>query len=562
MITKYYFGVDVGTNSVRAGLFDNIGQLIDFQTKHIDVFNFKPNFYEQSSDQIWDAVIECLKRIILNCKPTIDINQIASIGFDATCSLVVLDENFNPVSVSPSNDQSINVIMWMDHRAKQEADLINSTNYERLDVVGGKISIEMDPPKILWLKRNLNDSCYSKVAHFFSLPDYLVWRSTNVGVRSVCTTGCKWLLISDFNQAKWDENFFKLIGLDDVLFYNKIGKEIKKPFEFVENLKISNELREKLGLNENTKVGISMIDAHAGGIGALALTKGYMAAKNIERKLEEILVVVSGTSTCLMFSSVERKFIQGIWGPYHNAMVPDMWLNEAGQSAAGKLIEFMVQTHPSYEILLKISSEKNQDSIYETLNDFLQKLSVEKKVSNMCYLTKDIHVYPDFHGNRSPLSDPNMLGQICGLDLDTGLESLALRYLATLQSLAYQTKQIIETMNVQSELKCMTIIGGLGLNKLYCQIQSDVCRIEVLVPKNSDSAVLFGSAILGASNCKDYKMSTFDDLIRNFSSLNSEFTKGDLFIPNRNIQEYHSKKYQVYLAMLDNQINYKKIMSI
>lgn len=162
---KYFLGVDVGTNSVRVGLFDSNGNLINIKTESIQVFNFKADFYEQSSEEIWNNVCKCINAILETHGEIKD--NIVSIGIDATCSLVVLDSNFHPVSVNLNGCPETNVITWMDHRAKEQAEFINSTNYQGLKSVGGSISPEMDPPKILWLKQNLYDSCYKRAEHFF-----------------------------------------------------------------------------------------------------------------------------------------------------------------------------------------------------------------------------------------------------------------------------------------------------------------------------------------------------------------------------------------------------------
>jgi D-ribulokinase len=188
---KYFLGVDVGTYSIRVGLFKETGELIDSKVETIHVYNFETDFYEQSSDEIWHAIC---KSIAFLCEKHANIRcDIVTVGFDATCSLVVLDEKFAPISVNPVRHETNanNVIMWMDHRAKDQAEFINSLKCECLSTVGGKISPEMDPPKILWLKQNFKE-CFDRAEHFFSLPDYLVWRATGVDVRSVCTTTCKW----------------------------------------------------------------------------------------------------------------------------------------------------------------------------------------------------------------------------------------------------------------------------------------------------------------------------------------------------------------------------------
>ena len=71
-------------------------------------------------------------------------HQVKGLGFDATCSLVI----------QSSEDLKWDIIMWMDHRAQAETDLINNQGHAVLDYVGGKVSLEMQTPKLLWLKRN------------------------------------------------------------------------------------------------------------------------------------------------------------------------------------------------------------------------------------------------------------------------------------------------------------------------------------------------------------------------------------------------------------------------
>ncbi len=66
---------------------------------------------------------------------------------------MVLDASFQPVSVSPLGEAEQDIIMWMDHRAHAETQLINETNDEVLKYVGGQVSVEMQVPKLLWLKK-------------------------------------------------------------------------------------------------------------------------------------------------------------------------------------------------------------------------------------------------------------------------------------------------------------------------------------------------------------------------------------------------------------------------
>jgi ribulose kinase len=65
---------------------------------------------------------------------------------------------------------------------------------------------------------------------------------------------------------------------------------------------------------------------------------------------------------------------------------------------------------------------------------------------DVALLTSNYHVYPDFHGNRSPLADSEMCGAICGLSLDKSVNNLAVAYLAAVQALAYGIRHILDEM--------------------------------------------------------------------------------------------------------------------
>lgn len=77
-----------------------------------------------------------------------------------------------------------NIILWMDHRASQEADFINETKHSVLRSAGGKISLEMEIPKLLWLKKHMK-ATWESAGYFFDLPDFLTWKATGADSRLV-----------------------------------------------------------------------------------------------------------------------------------------------------------------------------------------------------------------------------------------------------------------------------------------------------------------------------------------------------------------------------------------
>lgn len=450
------------------------------------------------------------------------------------------------MSVSPTGLDQQNIILWMDHRASIETDFINSTKHEILKYIGGKVSLEMQIPKLLWLKKHLSIGCWKNADRFFDLPDFLTWKSTGIDSRSLCSVVCKWNY--DGIENSWPESFFEQIGLEDLKNFNykKIGSEIYPP-----GTRIGNGLTElaakELGLPVNLPVGASIIDAHAGAL-ALFGCSGAGIDQNVISKMG----IICGTSSCHMSVSDSIIWAKGFWGPYKNALLPEMFLTEAGQSATGILVEHFLKTHPAYDLVVRNSDEK-KINLYIYLNKLLEMLAVKNGLKNFQELTKSVHIWPDFHGNRTPIADPNLRGMISGLTMITDEENLATMYLAIIQSLAYGTRHIIESLikNGRPEFKSILLCGGLSKNELFVQTHSDVCSIPVLLPQEPE-AVLLGASMLGACAAK-----VFPDLQ---SAMMAMGGKANVVTPNPNSVEFHNKKYKVFLKMLEDQRSYENIM--
>jgi ribulose kinase len=73
---------------------------------------------------------------------------VAGISYDATCSLVAFDVTGQPLAVNDEGDNTRNIIVWMDHRALAETEEINAGKHEVLKYVGGRLSPEMETPKL------------------------------------------------------------------------------------------------------------------------------------------------------------------------------------------------------------------------------------------------------------------------------------------------------------------------------------------------------------------------------------------------------------------------------
>lgn len=111
-----------------------------------------------------------------------------------------------------------------------------------------------------------------------------------------------------------------------------------------------------------------------------------------------------------MLSTNEPIFVDGVWGPYSGVLLPNRWVLEGGQSAVGKLLDHIIESHPSYNGLKKRVLDLK--SIPDELIAILNRMAEKDQLASVSLLSRQIHVYPDFHGNRSPLSDPLLKGMV------------------------------------------------------------------------------------------------------------------------------------------------------
>ena len=528
MSGKYFIGVDVGTGSARAGVFDDTGRCLGIGKKDILIFQDGGHFVEQSAEDIWASVCFAINTAVGESK--VGKSEITGIGFDATCSLVVVTADGDPLPVGASGDPDRNIIVWMDHRATDQTKRINATKHDVLRHVGGQISPEMETPKLLWLKENKPD-IYGSAGHFFDLTDYLTWRATGDTARSICTVTCKWTYLA--HEKRWDSLFFRQIGLSDLADddFKRIGQNIVEPGTALGS-GLTDKAAQDFGLRAGTPVAAGLIDAHAGGIGTVG-------ASGDDGTAETRMAYVFGTSACTMSSTEEPAFVPGVWGPYYSAMVPGLWLNEGGQSAAGAAIAHLLAFHPA-------SSEASQlaTSAEQSLPDWLvaQTTRAFPSDSEAIDLAGRIIVVPEFIGNRSPLADPDTKAIISGLGFEHDLESLLALYVAGISGLGYGLRQIIETQRANGvRTDTIVISGGAGQSRLVRQLLADATGVAVAEPC-SDEPVILGAAMLGAVSGGAF--GSIRDAMTQMSSL------GEILVPVcGRLADLHRERYETFIAL-------------
>ena len=436
---------------------------------------------EQSSADIWAATVAAVRAAIeaAGVKPEL----VGGIGFDATCSLVVLDPSGQSLPVGPSGDPARDVIVWMDHRAVEEAELINRGGHDALRYVGGAISPEMQPPKLLWLARHA-PRVFAAAGHFFDLADFLTFRATGSLARSACTVACKWLYLA--RERRWPQDFFAGVGLGALggPGFARIGAEIVAPGTAL-GRGLAADAANAFGLPPGVPVGAGLIDAHAGALATLAAARGDEIADPRRR-----IALVLGTSACCMAVADEARFIPGVWGPHYSALTPGQWLDEGGQSAFGAAIDRLMRMSPAF------AGVAGRPSAFDALEREI--VARAGGASQAARLARDLHVLPDFLGNRSPHADPAARGAVVGFDLRDDEESAMALYVAGLCGLAQGLGQVIRLLE-RNGFACDALVasGGAARSALVRQIVADATGRPVAAPETSEP-VLLGGAMLGA----------------------------------------------------------------
>ncbi len=471
--------VDVGTGSARAGIFDARGRMLARAESPIALRRPAPDHVVQNSGDIWRACCAAVReaRRLAEAAPA----DIAGIGFDATCSLVVRDRAGDPVTVSIEGGDDWDTVVWMDHRAQGEAAECTASGHPVLDHLGGGMSPEMAVPKLMWLKRHLPQS-WRRAGMIFDLTDFLTWRASGNPARSQCTLTSKWTYLAHRDPG-WRMDFLEAMDLGDLA--RRTGVPARATPIGSDLGGLTADAAEALGLTRETRVAVGLIDAHAGALGALGQFAG-------DPGIERHLALIAGTSSCVMGFSRQPRAAAGIWGPYLGVAFPDLWMCEGGQSASGGLLDHICRVwgggvEPSAALHARIAA----------------RIAELRGIEGPAFAGR-LHVLPDFHGNRSPLGDPSALGVISGLSMEGTFDGLCRLYWRTAVGLALGLRDILERLRENGlEVEALHVTGGQTRTAMLMELYADATGHRIVLPATPD-AVLLGTAMTAAAGAGLY----------------------------------------------------------
>ena len=502
---KYVIGMDFGTDSVRSVIVDILsGEEISSQISYFRRWAEgkycspdKNQFRQHPLDHIKsleESVVGALKKA---SPDTAD--NIIGIGVDTTGSTPApIDKDGTVLALKEGFTDNPNAmfILWKDHTAVEEAELINKvarswggedyTKYE-----GGVYSSEWFWSKILHIlieDNKVREAAFSWVEHADWIPAVITGNMDPLKLkRSRCAAGHKAMWHASWGGLPPEEFLSKvsplLSGLRDRLYNETYTSDNAAG-------KLTAEWAARLGLKEGIPVSVGAYDAHMGAVGA-GISPGTF-------------VKIIGTSCCDIAVSpkneIGEKLVAGICGQVDGSVIPGMIGLEAGQSAYGDVYAWFrdLLSWPLENLLSSALSKKEIDKAVDLIIPRLTEATSRINPGESSLVVLDW-----LNGRRTPYADQKLKGAILGVTLGTDAPKL---FRALVEATAFGAKAIIERFNEENiTINQVVAIGGIPKkSSLVMQILSDVLDMPVKVAK-SEQAVALGAAMFGAVVTGIYK---------------------------------------------------------
>ena len=447
MCADYLLSIDGGTESLRVGVCDARGNLIASAAAEYVTSLPHGGWAEQDPKDWWQALVKAAHRClgIAGLKKT----AITGISYDATtCTLLPLGRD--GTELRPA-------LLWMDVRAAAQADRIFATGHKVLRYCPSGCNAEWMLGKVLWIKE-FEPEIYRNTTAFIEYTDWLTLQLTGRLILNRNTATQRWF----YNCREWNfpTDLWKAVGVPDL--EDKIPDQMIPSGAKAGNL--TKQAAEALGLQEGTPVFQGAGDAFTALLG-IGITESGQTG------------LIAGSSNVIVTLTENETHAEGLYGGFPDAIIPGLYLVEAGQASAGSILAWYKK---------QFLKDLPTGEAYATLDREAQKIPPG---------SGGLIVLDNFQGNRSPHSDSLARGAIWGLSLATGRAQL---FRALMEGIAYGTHEILRVFS-SCGLATDTIVacGGATKSDLYMQILSDVTGIEICTPEVPDAALL-GGAILTA----------------------------------------------------------------
>lgn len=447
----YVLGIDAGTESVRAGIFDLAGEPVAIEVEPYAVHQPHPGWAEQDPADWWRAVRGAVRAAVAAAGGRAD--AVLGLSVAATsCTVVATDAAGSPLRPS---------IIWMDVRAGDEARRIAETGHPALKYNGhGPVSAEWLPCKALWLKRH-EPEVYDAAAHFCEYTDWLIHRLTGEWTASIDNTSIRWYY--DRNSGGLPVSLYEEVGLEDL--------PAKLPSRVLDMGVVAGELTaaaaEELGLPAGLPVAEGGADAFVAMAGLDVLEPGRLA-------------LITGSSHLMLMQTDAPVHGKGFFGAYTDAVLPGAYTLEGGQTSTGSVVRWFVDRFTGGGLS------------YDELSERAARLPPG---------SEGLVVVSDWQGNRTPHVDPDARGVIWGLSLAHGVDHL---FRAIVEGICFGSENVLRAFRehgvaVTDAVAC----GGPSRSSFWMQMHADVSDLRIERTRVPE-VVALGAGVLAAVGAGAY----------------------------------------------------------
>ncbi len=444
---KYILALDQGTTSCRAILFDKNANICGVAQKEFTQIFPKPGWVEHNALEIWETQLKVAQEVLQ--KNNIRPDQINSIGITNQRETTLL---WNKETGQPIH----NAIVWQDRRTAPICDDLKNKNLESYirENTGLVIDAYFSGTKIKWLLENVEgvkEEAEKGNILFGTMDTWIVWKLTGGKCHLTDYSNASRTLVYNIQKLEWDEFLLKELDIP-----KSVLPEVKPSSE-----NYGSTLPELLG--EAIPICGIAGDQQAALFGQACHQPGM--AKNTYGT-GCFMLMNTGTESVLSKNGLLTTLAWGLNGKVYYALEGSVFI-------AGAAIQWLRDG-------LKILDEA-PDSEYFAM-----------KVES----TEGVYVVPAFAGLGAPYWDMYARGAIFGLTRGT-TKAHIIR--ATLESLAYQTKDVLNAMEKDAgiALQKLRVDGGACANNLLMQFQADILGTPVERPKIIETTALGAAYLAG-----------------------------------------------------------------
>lgn len=439
---KYIIGIDVGTTATKGVLYDENGQKVASVKRGYPLIQEKMDQAEEDPKLIFDAVQDVI--FALSQK-----ERIEAISWSSQMhSLIGLDEN---------KELLTNSLTWADNRAK------NVVKKAKAEGLAQKIYQQTGMPihpmapvyKLFWLKQE-KPEIFSKVKYWLGIKEYLIYRLTGKLVEDLSMAAGTGLL--NLKTLTWDQELLSQVGIT-----TQTLPKLVKSSDIIGSVK--EEYRQKLDLDESTKVIAGASDGYLSTIGVGAIDEKDFAMN----------VGTSGAVRCLAQESIIDKKAQFFCYPADQGYLIGGPVNNGGIV---------------FEWARKVLLGPN-----ESAEDFLT-LAQSAPVGS-----KGLIFHPYLGGERAPIWNANARGSFVGLTRSHSKAEMARSVIEGIIFNLYDASHAI--IQSASTPHAIRITGGFVQSDFVRQMLADVYNLPIIAMKNSEggtlAAMFLGKQALGLS---------------------------------------------------------------